>query len=116
MQKGPNLSEVLKHHEITMTQDERVVDLSAKSDAALSAVSLSVEANYQITVPKKFNLQRKNGTGNTAVIGVDGKVTVTTETGNVKIINVDGTVDAHTGTGSIAAMNCNGYLCRDDWT
>jgi beta-lactamase regulating signal transducer with metallopeptidase domain len=108
VQKGSNLSEVLKRHEITMTQDERVVHLSAKSNAALSPASLSVEANYQITVPRKFNLQLKNGTGNTAVIGVDGKVTVTTETGNVKIINVDGTVDAHTGTGSIAAMNCKG--------
>jgi hypothetical protein len=108
MQKGPNLTEFLKRHEITMTQNESVVHLSAKSNAASSSVSLSVEANYRITVPKKFNLKLTNGTGDTAIIGVDGRVTVITETGNVKIVNVDGTVDAHTGTGGIAAMNCKG--------
>jgi beta-lactamase regulating signal transducer with metallopeptidase domain len=107
-QKGANLSEFLKRHQITMTQNERVVHLSAKSNLALSSVSLIVEANYQITVPRKFNLRLKNGTGNTAVVGVDGRITVTTETGNVKFSNVDGAVDAHTVTGGIAAMNCKG--------
>ncbi|HEV7837009.1 MAG TPA: M56 family metallopeptidase, partial [Gemmatimonadaceae bacterium] len=63
--------------------------------------SQSTSHNFDIYVPKRFNVQIKSSGGGVTIVGVDGNFTGHTGGGEIKIRNASGQADIRTGGGDI---------------
>jgi hypothetical protein len=60
-----------------------------------------VTVSFEVTVPRRFNLNLSTSGGEIAVAGVQGNVRAGTSGGDLKFDRVDGEIDAQTSGGSI---------------
>lgn len=64
-----------------------------------------IESDYEITVPKNFNVDVKTRGGDLTVGHLTGAVNLTTSGGEIRLNDIDGLVDAKTSGGDIEVVN-----------
>jgi predicted Ser/Thr protein kinase len=69
-----------------------------------------LEVNYEISVPRKFDVRLKTAGGGIKVATVQGLVNARTEGGGLRFEGVEGNVDGKTEGGGIHATGCKGEL------
>lgn len=115
--------EVLDAHEVTFRQDGDTVSVQARSTKTWERMGWwgqNFGVRYEITLPRRFNVDLKTAGGSIAIqeltgevraytsggslkLGViDGPVTCKTAGGSIRIVSAAGPVDAHTSGGSIS--------------
>jgi DUF4097 and DUF4098 domain-containing protein YvlB len=67
-----------------------------------------LQIRYQITVPKKFNLELNTGAGSIDCTPIQGNVKGKSGGGSLKFSGVDGTLEAETGAGGIEVAKVTG--------
>ena len=127
-QEGPNLPEFMEHHHIKMTQQGPEIRVQAAGDSTPFGNSSSVQIQYQIMVPGKFDAQLKSGAGNVQMLKLNGtleaktgagnvdvqectgRLKATSGAGNIDLREIDARADCDTGAGNVVVIACHGNL------
>ena len=103
---------VLKDHVVTTSQDGNKVEIRAEYKGPKSygwfGGSPQLNVSYQISVPRKFDVNLKTAGGNIKVTDLTGKTQVHTSGGNLTLEKLQGPVSGHTSGGNISAAGCRG--------
>lgn len=91
----------LDNFEVTFEQNGRIIEVEGDGGSRVSV-------EYEIRVPKEFDLDLKTGGGSISIGDIKGDVKVKTSGGSIKTGNVDGDVDVDTSGGSIKLGNITG--------
>jgi beta-lactamase regulating signal transducer with metallopeptidase domain/DUF4097 and DUF4098 domain-containing protein YvlB len=98
-QKGPDISNMLRHHHIAIGRHNHEVSLSASQDGSLTRFDGNIE--YEITVPKQFDVKIKNHAGNTRLADLNGKLSADIDNGNIDATACAGNLDLSTQAGNV---------------
>jgi len=109
-QRGPNLAEFLKHHQISITQHGHELHIDATSDSSTLASASDVQIEYQIAVPATFDATLKTGAGDIDLRSIHGNLDVDTGAGNIHLQECDGILHAKTGVGNIDFLELGGVM------
>ena len=105
-------AEVLKDHVVTTTQEGNNVEVRAEYKGLKASGwfggSPQINVSYQISVPRKFDVNLKTAGGNLRVGDLTGKTQVRTSGGNLALEKIQGPVVGHTSGGNISAVGCQG--------
>jgi hypothetical protein len=113
---GSEADRILAEEELVLRQEGNQISVSAKQPPSLRGglwwgwTRPELEANYEITVPHKFDVRLKTAGGDIRVASVQGGVNVRTAGGGLHFDDVEGNVDGQTQGGSIHAAGCKGEL------
>ena len=113
---GSEADRILAEEELLLRQEGNQISISAKEPSSLRGglgwvwTRPGLDANYEITVPRKFDLRLKTAGGGITVAAVQGGVNVHTAGGSLHFDDVEGNVDGQTQGGSIHAAGCKGQL------
>ena len=69
-----------------------------------------VNVDFEVTVPRRFNIDAETSGGNIAVDNLDGRVKLNTSGGNLSLGSISGEVDAHTSGGNISLDGAGGNV------
>lgn len=97
--------EVFQDHEVTIGQADKEISVRAEfrtKRTFWSGPETQLQVNYEISVPKNFNLDLKTAGGSITVGDLQGEIKMQTAAGNLKTGKIDGPVTAHTSGGSIS--------------
>jgi hypothetical protein len=101
---------IFQDHEITLTQDGNQVFIGAKFKPGTTPSwrwgKPNLQVHYQVSIPKKFNVELKTAGGSIAVGDLTGNLQATTAGGNLKLGRIQGPVAAKTAGGSITLASC----------
>lgn len=107
-------AQVLKDHVVTTTQDGNKIEVRAEykgqKNSGWFGRSPQLNANYQISVPRKFDVNLKTAGGNIKVTELSGKTQVHTSGGNLMLEKIQGPVSGRTSGGNISAAGCQGTV------
>ena len=70
----------------------------------------NINAHYEITVPRKFDVRVRTGGGGVKLDSLRGDLHVRTGGGRVSFEDIDGNVEVETGGGEVDAHNCKSPL------
>lgn len=105
---------VLKDHVVTTTQDGNKVLVRAEYQGPKSlgwfGGSPQFNVSYQITVPRKFEVNLKTAGGNIKVAELTGKTQVHTSGGDLTLEKIEGPISGHTSGGNINVAGCRGQV------
>ena len=113
---GSEAERILGEENVVLKQNGNEVSISAQTPPSLrhfrgwSWRRPNLDVNYEISVPRKFDLRLKTAGGGINVATVQGGVNVRTEGGGLTFDNVEGDVDGQTQGGGINAAGCSGSL------
>ena len=113
---GSEADRILAEEELVLKQNGNEISISAQDPPSLRGGSRwgwtrpDLDANYEISVPRKFDLRLKTAGGGIKVATVQGGVNVRTEGGSLDFDGVEGNVDGQTQGGGIHAAGCKGEL------
>lgn len=71
---------------------------------------VGVDVDFDVTVPRRFNIDAETAGGNIAVDNLDGRVKLNTSGGNLSLGRISGEVDAHTSGGNISLDGAGGNV------
>jgi len=100
---------ILKRLMLTLDQKGNNVVAEAKYPSPPNGWSGNwppVMVSFEITLPRRFNLNLNTSGGEIAVTSVQGDVRANTSGGNLNFERVDGTIDGQTAGGNITLKNC----------
>jgi beta-lactamase regulating signal transducer with metallopeptidase domain/DUF4097 and DUF4098 domain-containing protein YvlB len=101
---------LLKEHQITFEQNGSDVTIDSEGPASRSSSwfhpAPSLQVDYQITTPLKYNFNLATGGGTIRIDHVEGKVQTKTSGGNLEATRIDGPVSAHTDGGNVIVSDC----------
>ena len=108
-------SKILKEENVTFKQTGNQISITAENPSSLQHLSIfgshaNLDAHYEITVPRRFDVQAETAGGGVKVTGIQGNADVKTMGGNLDCEDIDGDVDAQTMGGDVQATGCNGKL------
>ena len=69
-----------------------------------------VNVDFEVTVPRRFNIDAETAGGNIAIDNLDGRVKLSTSGGNLSLGSISGEVDAHTSGGNISLDGAGGSV------
>ena len=105
-------TQTLKDHVVTTTQEENKIGVRAEYKGSRTSGwfgrSPQLTVNYQISVPRQFDVNLKTAGGNIKVAELTGKTQVHTSGGNLMLEKIQGPVSGHTSGGNISAVGCQG--------
>ena len=105
-------AEVLKDHVVTTTQAGNKIEVRAEYRGPKSSGwfggSPQLNVSYQISVPRKFEVNLKTAGGNIKVTELTGQTQVHSSGGNLALEKIQGPVSGHTSGGNISAVGCQG--------
>jgi serine/threonine protein kinase len=113
---GSEADRILAEEELVLSQVGNQVSVSAQNPPSLERSSWwgwvrpELDVNYEISVPRKFEVRLKTAGGGIKVVAVQGGVNVRTEGGRLDFDDVEGDVDGQTQGGGIRATGCKGQL------
>ncbi len=108
--------ELFANHEVTFQQDGGTVSVVAKRKRNLSLSSSwwrgqpQLEVRYEISIPKKFDVDLKTSGGDVRVGELDGAVKARTSSGAIGLKGATGKVDAGNSGGDITIAEMGGDL------
>lgn len=102
----------LKDHVVTTAQDGNKVQVRAEYKGPKSfgwfSGSPQLNVSYQISVPRKFEVNLRTTGSNIKVAELTGKAQVHTSGGNLTLEKIQGPVSGHTSGGDISVVGCQG--------
>ena len=107
---------ILAEEELVLSQVGNQITVSAHNPPSMERGSWwgwirpELDVNYEISVPRKFDVHLKTAGGGIKVATVQGGVNVRTEGGRLDFDDVEGDVDGQTQGGGIRAAGCKGQL------
>ncbi len=107
---------ILAEQELVLEQSGNEISINSKDPPSLSGSSgwgfmkPELDVNYEVTVPRKFDVHLKTAGGGINVAAIQGPVYVRTEGGGLEFKDVEGNVDGQTQGGGIQATGCKGSL------
>jgi serine/threonine protein kinase len=113
---GSGADRILAEEELVLRQVGNQISVSAQEPPSLRGgpgwrwTRPELDVNYEISVPRKFDLRLKTAGGGIKVATVQGGVNVRTEGGRLDFDDVDGNVEGQTKSGGIRAAGCKGEL------
>jgi hypothetical protein len=113
---GSQADRILAEEELVLRQEGNQISVRAKEPPSLRGgwgwgwTRPNLDASYEISVPRKFDVRLKTAGGSIKVAAVQGGVNVRTEGGSLHFDDVGGNVDGQTQGGSIHATGCKGEL------
>ena len=113
---GSEADRILAEEELVLSQEGNQISVRAKEPPSLRGgwgwgwTRPKLEANYEISVPRKFGLRLKTAGGAIKVATIQGGVNARTQGGSLHFDDVEGNVDGQTQGGSIHATGCKGEL------
>jgi predicted Ser/Thr protein kinase len=113
---GSEADRILAEEELVLKQKGSELSISAQDPPSLRGglrwgwTRPDVDANYEISVPRKFDVRLKTASGGIKVATVQGGVNVRNEGGSLDFDGVEGNVDGQTQGGGIHAAGCKGDL------
>ena len=113
---GSDAQRILAEEKLVLKQSGNEISINAQEPPSLRSGSgwgwrrPNLEVNYEISVPRKFDLRLKTAGGGIKVATVQGGVNVRTAGGSLDFDDVDGNVDGQTQGGGIRAAGCKGEL------
>jgi len=103
-------AEILKDVDIQMDQSGNNVNVRAKvPNSGWWNRNRHVRLEFQITVPKQFNVDLKTAGGGITVTDLDGKASSTTSGGGLHFGQIQGPVFGRTSGGGIELRGCTGH-------
>jgi len=99
---------ILDEHDITFAKEGDKISVNAKGKQASSWFGQSLQVEYVIAVPEKFDVDLKTAGGSVRVTGLHGKVKAHTSGGSMKFEKLEGPLNANTSGGSITVAGCQG--------
>jgi serine/threonine protein kinase len=113
---GSEAGRILAEEELVLKQKGNEISISAQDPPSLRGglrwgwTRPDLDATYEISVPRKFDMRLKTAGGGIKVATVQGGVNVRTEGGGLSFDGVEGNVDGQTQGGGIHAAGCKGDL------
>jgi hypothetical protein len=113
---GSEADRILAEEGLVLRQVGSDISISAQEPPSLRSgpgwrwTRPGLDVNYEISVPRKFDLRLKTAGGGIKVAAVQGGVNVRTEGGSLDFNDVSGNVDGQTQGGGIHAAKCTGEL------
>ena len=108
---------ILKDHVVTTSQDGNKVEIRAEYKGPKSSgwFGRSPQFNviYQISVPRKFEVNLKTAGGHIKVVELTGKLNAHTSGGHLEFRKLEGPVSGHTSGGHITLTGCKGKMDLD---
>jgi hypothetical protein len=105
---------ILREEHVVVKQDGNKISITAHEPSSLGGIlrwrQPDLNVRYEITVPRRFEVQLKTGGGGIRVADVQGEVHVETEGGGLEFEGVGGKVDGKTEGGGIKARGCKGEM------
>ncbi|HVM51287.1 MAG TPA: protein kinase [Candidatus Acidoferrum sp.] len=107
---------VLADENLVLRQDGSVLSINARDPRRLRHFLVwrwsqpELEASYEITVPRRFELHLKDASGHVKVAQVQGSVTVNTLSGGLEFDDIAGKVVGDSLSGGIHAAKCTDAL------
>ena len=106
--------ERLKKHEVNFSQDGDKIVVTAKYEGGRATGWFGnwrdLQVNFDITVPRKFNVDLKTAGGAIKVGALTGKVATQTAGGSLKFDEIEGPLTGRTSGGSINVAGCKGSV------
>jgi DUF4097 and DUF4098 domain-containing protein YvlB len=103
---------IFKAHQVNFDRDGDQVRVTAKlsqdANRLLRGGRINFQVNYNIRVPKKFNLNLRTGAGNIAVAAIEGTIKTKTSGGNLNFDAITGPLEADTAAGNITSASISG--------
>jgi DUF4097 and DUF4098 domain-containing protein YvlB len=102
----------LKKYEVNMEQNGNVVSIRSRHERGFFQWfnDGSIEARYEVQLPRKFNMKVGTSGGNIDLTGVDGELRGETSGGDLRIDDAHGTVDLSTSGGNVKVRNLSGAI------
>jgi hypothetical protein len=111
---------ILKEERLVVKQTGNEISITAHDPPSLHRHSFSgwwgwvsqphLEVHYEITVPRKFDVQLETSGGGIKVASLQGNVNVKTEGGGLDFNDIEGRVNGHNEGGGIRAVSCKNEL------
>ncbi len=119
--KENEITDLLKKYPVSLTQNGNEVLIYSKSteystDGGLFSLlghqsgRHRLTVHYQVTVPKKFEMQIKTAGGSIEIASLQGKVDTVTAGGSITLTDIQGPVSASTSGGDIKTTRCTGQM------
>src|SRR2546423_9135331 len=105
--------ELFKNHEVTFDQDGNNVSVVAKNKTQLRSFSFkdqNLEVRYEISIPKKFDVDLKTSGGDIGLADLEGKATTRTSSGSIKAGHITGEGSSANSGGDISIKEAGGAL------
>lgn len=105
--------EIFKSHEVTLSQDGNTVSILAQDKRRTRVIHFgeaNLEVRYEISIPKRFDVDLKTSGGNVTVADLDGNAAARTSSGAIKLAQVTGSVNASDSGGDITVDESGGAL------
>lgn len=101
-------------HQVTFDQDGNTVSITAKRkekrSATWSSNSPYLEVRFEITLPKRFDVDVRTAGGDIRVADLDGKLKARTTSGGITLQHVSGNLTAEDAGGDILIEGAGGTL------
>jgi DUF4097 and DUF4098 domain-containing protein YvlB len=109
---------VIKDHHIELRQNGNELSITARTPSFLKTDSLfdfffarpNLEVHYEITVPRKCDVDSQTAGGEVNVTQIQGSVKAQTMGGRVELADIQGAADAGTMGGDVTVGKCTGDL------
>jgi TM2 domain-containing membrane protein YozV/predicted Ser/Thr protein kinase len=106
---------LLTEEHVTLKQTGNEISITAENPPSLNAASLlwhhaNLDAHYQITVPRQFEVHSETSGGDMSVSTIQGSVNIKTMGGRLDCHDINGNVEGNTMGGDVHAAECNGEL------
>jgi len=106
--------ELLNNHEVTLAQDGNTVSVVARNRKERSGFwslgRANLDVRYQVSIPRKFDVELKTAGGNIQVDDLDGQASAHTTSGSINLQSVTGNVKAVDAGGNISVAEAGGSL------
>ncbi len=105
--------EILATHDVTFRQEGDTVTVRARSTKEWKSWGWwggGFQVRYEITLPRRFNLDLKTAGGSIAITDLNGEVRAHTAGGSLKFGSIDGPITCKTAGGSIAIASASGAI------
>jgi DUF4097 and DUF4098 domain-containing protein YvlB len=110
--EGDRAAEIFAAHEVTIAQEGQDVEVRAKfkgdSNKWLKNGKINYQVEYQITLPKKFDLDLKTAAGEITCNDIQGTVKARSQAGTIHFASVQGPFDGETAAGNVEVDRVEG--------
>lgn len=110
--KGAEAEEVLKQHQVNISQTDNEVTITGSMTNTLLTRSGSprMEVRFLVSIPRQFNVDLQTSKGGITVQPLEGDARVVAAGGNVHVASVTGRLHVEVSDGSIRIGSCGGAL------
>lgn len=111
---GAEAAKILKDEQVVLKQNGNDITISAQNPPELQHISSfhhpNLDVEYDITLPRHFEVQAGTAGGNMTVSGIHGTVDASTSGGNVDVSGIQGGVRAVTSGGDVKVSDIQGNI------